>query len=49
MDLSAPCDDSLDIVAFQPVKKLPWVKPMGISIPTADSIDTIAFQTAKIN
>ena len=49
MELSAPCDDSLDFFELQPVKTFPWVNPMGVSIPMSDSIDTIAFQTAKIN
>ena len=49
MGLSAPWDDSLDIIALHTVKTLPWVNPMGLSIPMFDSLDIISFHTAKIN
>ena len=49
MDLSAPWDESLDIIALYTVKILPWVNPMGLSIPMFDSLDIISFHTAKIN
>ena len=49
MVLSAPWAESLDIIALQTVKKLPWVNPMVISVPMVDSLDIISFQTAKIN
>ena len=49
MVLSTPWSDSLDIITLQPVKKLPWVNPMGLSVPMANSIDIIAFQINKIN
>ena len=49
MDLSAPWDEYLDIIALHTVKTLPWVNPMGLSVPMADSIDIISSQRAKIN
>ena len=49
MGLSSPWADSLDIIALNPVKKLPWVIPMVLSIPMDDSIDIIDLQKAAIN
>ena len=43
MVLSAPWVVSLDIIALHPVKKLPWVNPMGLIDPMADSLDIIVF------
>ena len=45
----APWDDSLDIIALHPVKKLPGINQMGHSAPWAESLDIIALNTAKIN
>ena len=47
MSLSAPWADSLDIIALNPVKKIPEINPMGLSAPWSDSIDIFALQTAK--
>ena len=49
MDLSSPWDDSLDIIALQPVKKWLRINKMGLSSPWANYIDIITLQTAKIN
>ena len=47
MELSAPWGDSLDIIAFQPVKKLLWINPTGLSAPREDSLDMISLRTLK--
>ena len=39
MGLSAPWDDSIDIIAFNPVKKIQGMNPMVLSAPWADSLE----------
>ena len=45
MGLSTPRTDSIEIIAFRPVKELRGIKPMGLSDHKDDSIDIINFQT----
>ena len=49
MGLSAPWDDSLDIIALQPVKKCLEINQMGVSVPCSNSLYINFFQTDKIN
>ena len=42
MGIIAPRADSLSIIALQPVKKFPGIKPMGLSDPWFYSLDIIA-------
>ena len=49
MGLSAPWDDSLDIIALQPVQNWLEMNPMGRSVPWDDFLYVIAFHTAKLN
>ena len=47
MGLSDPWVDSLDIIAFQRVKKLLGINQKGISVPWSNSIGIIALHTTK--
>ena len=44
MGLSAPWDDSLEIIVINPVKTLLGINPMGLSDPRAKYLDIVAFQ-----
>ena len=47
MGLSAPWDDSIDIIILNPLKKILWINPMGISYPWENYLVIIALQTFK--
>ena len=47
MILSYPWADSIDIIDLKPVKKIPGIKPMGITTPWAVFIYIIALQPVK--
>ena len=47
MGLSDTWVDSLDIIAFQRVKKLLGINPKGISVPWSNSIGIIVLHTTK--
>ena len=47
MDLSAPMDDSLDIISLQKFLKIIGINPMGLSAPWSDSLDIIALDPGK--
>ena len=49
MGLSAPWEESFDVIALQPLKNWPGINPIGLSIPWANSLGIINFKTAKIN
>ena len=42
MFLSAPRDDSIEIISLKPVKKLIWINPMILSAPWDEYLDIIA-------
>ena len=44
MGLSAPWDNSLEIIVMNPVKKLLGINPMGLSDPRAKYLYIIVFQ-----
>ena len=44
MGLSAPRDYHIEIIDYQPVKKLIWINPMGVSDPWAEYLEIIALK-----